>query len=54
MMDENTKNWPDMNSILATCNNFKLRREEEEKIIEMIPKLYEEQMEKGHLSDEFF
>ena len=54
MVDNNTKNWPDMNSILATCKNLKLRREEEEKIIESFPKLYEEQMEKGHLSDEFF
>jgi hypothetical protein len=53
MIDKNTKNWPDMKAILSTCKNTKLTEEEESKIIQLFPLLYEEQCEKGHLSDQF-
>jgi hypothetical protein len=53
MIDERTKHWPDMKAILRTCKNIKLTDKEEENIIQLFPKLYAEQMEKGHLSDDF-
>jgi hypothetical protein len=53
MIDKNTKNWPDMKAILSTCKNRKLNEEEEEIIQFLFPILYEEQCDKGYLSDEF-
>ena len=53
MIDEKTKHWPDMKAILRTCKNIKLTEEKEDNIIQLFPKLYSEQMEKGHLSDDF-
>jgi hypothetical protein len=52
MIDKSSRNWPDMKAILSTCKNTKLI-EEEAKIIQSFLILYEEQGEKGHLSDEF-
>jgi hypothetical protein len=53
IVDKSTKNWHGMKAILSTCKNMKLTEEEEAKIMQLFPLLYEEQCRRGHLSDEF-
>ena len=53
MVDLKSKHWPDMKGILATCKNIALTNQEEGRVKQLLPKLYEEQMQKGHLSDDF-
>lgn len=54
MICEKTKTWPDFFKILQTCNNKDIGKAVMvQKIINDFPAMFEEQMEKGQLTDEF-